>query len=130
MRPACVRAALSDTCWPSTTRRASSGSSTVRGIRWPGALATRALRSGSALEGVDDGLWIRIEVEQPPAPGDRGRQVAEVVQHQLALHMVGMRCQGDDSVAVRQPQRSPVGAVAHFLDARHRAGGQVAEQAS
>ena len=42
-------------------------------------------------------------------------QVAEVVEHQHAPDMIGRRRQADDSVAVRQPQRPPVGAVAHLL---------------
>ena len=48
-RPAWVRAALVDTCWPRTARTASSASSTVRGMRCPGALTTTGPRSGSAL---------------------------------------------------------------------------------
>ena len=128
-RPAWVRAALTDTCWPSTTRTASSASSTVRGMRCPGAFATSARRSRIGAQRVDDGLGVGVEVEQPPAPGDRGGQVAEVVEHQLAPHMVGLRCEADDSVAGRQPQRPPVGAVAHLLDTGHRARGEVAEQA-
>ena len=43
-------------------------------------------------ERVDDGLRVRVEVQQAPAPGDRGGQVAEVVQHQL--------CSAHDRVAV------------------------------
>jgi hypothetical protein len=39
-RPASVRAAASDTCWPSTARSASSPPSTVPGTRRPGAAAT------------------------------------------------------------------------------------------
>ena len=48
-RPAWVRAAFVDTCWPRTVRTANSCSSTVRGIRCPGALATTARRSPSEL---------------------------------------------------------------------------------
>ena len=32
-------------------------------------------------ERVDDGLGVRIEVEQAPASGDRRGEIAEVVQH-------------------------------------------------
>src|SRR3954463_12484989 len=33
---------------------------------------------------VDNGLWVRVEVQQPSAAGNRGGQVAEVVQQQRA----------------------------------------------
>ncbi len=45
-------------------------------------------------------------------------EVAEVVQHQRAPHVVGFRCEADDSVARRQSQCSPVRTVAHLLHAR------------
>ena len=128
MRRAWVRAAFSDTCWPSTTRTASSCSSTVRGMRCPGALATSARQVRVGAQCVDDGLGIRVEVEQSSAPRDRRGQVAEVVQHELALHMIGLRCEAYDSVAVGQPQRPSVRAVAHFLDTGHRTRREMAEQ--
>ena len=49
-------------------------------------------------QSVDDGLRVRVEVQQPPAAGNRGGQVAEVVQHQRAPDMIGFRCETDDSV--------------------------------
>ena len=79
-------------------------------------------------ERVDDGLGVGVEVQQAPAAGDRGGQVPEVVQHQRAPHVIGFRCEADDSVAGGQPQGPPVRAVAHLLHARHRARGEVAEQ--
>ena len=85
----------------------------------PRRLGDQRARVRVGAERVDDGLGIRVEVEQPSAAGDRGGEIAEVVQHESALHMVGLRCEADDSVAVGQSQRPSVPAVAHFLDARH-----------
>ena len=95
----------------------------------PGRLGDQRRQVRVGAQRVDDRLGVGVEVQQPPAPGDRRGQIAEVVQHELALHVIGLRCETDDSVAVGQPQRSSVRAVAHFLDAGHRAGGQMAEQA-
>ena len=40
-------------------------------------------------ERVDDRLGVGIEVEQASASRDRRGEIAEVVQHELALHMIG-----------------------------------------
>jgi hypothetical protein len=74
-------------------------------------------------QGVHDGLRVRVEVQQPPAAGNRGGQVAEVVQHQRAPDMIGFRCETDDSIPRGQPQRPPIGTVAYFLNARDRGRG-------
>src|SRR5260370_35221985 len=42
--------------------------------------------------------------------------------------MVGLRCETYDSVAVGQPQRASVPAIAHFLDAWHRTRREMAKQ--
>lgn len=80
-------------------------------------------------ERVDDRLRIRVQVEQTPASCYRRGEIPKVVQPDLALHMVGLWCETDDSVAIRQSQRPPVAARTHLLDARNRARRQVAEQA-
>ena len=79
-------------------------------------------------EHVDDGLGVRVEVEQAPASGNRRGEIAEVVQHDLALHMIRLWCKTDDSVPIGQSQCPSEPAVTHFLDAGHGAGRQVAEQ--
>ena len=55
---------------------------------------------GVGAERVDHGLRVGVEVEQPAAAGDRRGQVAEVVEHELAAHMVGRGVEADDAVAV------------------------------
>ena len=94
----------------------------------PGRLGHQCAQIRVRAERVDDRLGVRVEVEQSPAPGDRRGQIAEVVQHQRALHVIGIRCETDDSAAVGQPQRPPVGTVADLFDAWHRAGREMAEQ--
>ena len=88
-RPAWVRAAAVDTCWPSTARTANSAASTVRGTRRPGALATSGASTGSADSSVADRHRVGVQVEQPAAAADRGGQVAQVGQGQLAADVLG-----------------------------------------
>jgi hypothetical protein len=75
---------------------------------------------------LPDGDGIGIEVEQLSAACDRGLQVAQIRQDELALHVfrafgvIGLRrAQGDDAVTVRKAQAASVGpcGAVEFLDA-------------
>lgn len=68
-----------------------------------------------------------VEVQEPTATGNRGREVAEVVEHEQAADMIGSRRQGDQAIAGREPQCASVPTIAHLLATRHCAGGQMTE---
>ncbi len=53
-----------------------------------------------------DGLRVGVEVEEPAAAGDGGRHVAQVVEVELARHVVGVGRSDTTPGAVRRPQRS------------------------
>jgi hypothetical protein len=72
---------------------------------------------------------IRVEVEQATATGHRGGQVAQVGEREPAGDVGRLRGEGDDAGAVRQPEGPAVRPGAPLLDARHRGGRQVSEQA-
>jgi hypothetical protein len=50
-------------------------------------------------QGVHHRFGIGVEIEQSTAPCDRRTEIPKVVQHDPALHMVGLWCETDDSVA-------------------------------
>ena len=83
---------------------------------------------GVGAQHVDRRLGVRIQIEEAPASCDRGGEIAEVVQHQVAQDVVGMRCEAGDSVTRRQPHRAAIRSVANLLDARHRRRREVTEQ--
>lgn len=126
-RPAWVLAALVDTCCPRTARTASSASSTVRGMRCQARLGHDRAQLGIAAQGFVHRFGVRIEVQQPPAAGDRRCQVAEIVEDEDAAHMVGGRVQGHDGVAERKAQAASVCAAADLLATGNDAGREVAE---
>ncbi|PQM47566.1 hypothetical protein C1Y40_02235 [Mycobacterium talmoniae] len=70
---------------------------------------------------------VGVEVEKSPAAGDRGGQVAKVVEDQLAADVVGGRGERDDAGAVRQAQGAPIPAVAHLLTPGDGTGRQMTE---
>ena len=84
-RPAAVRAAATETCWPRIARTASSEPSTVPGTRSPGAARTSGASSASCAEVLNGRRRVGVEVEQPPAALNRRGQVAQVGEVQLAL---------------------------------------------
>ncbi len=71
---------------------------------------------------------VGVEVEQAAAAADGDGEVAGVAQGEPAGDVVGARGQRHDAVAVREPQRAPVGAVPPFLHAGHGGRGEVAEE--
>ncbi len=98
-------------------------------MRCPGAFCHHRGQLGVTGQRVDHRFGVGIEVQQPPAAGDRGGEVAEVVEHQQAADVIDGRCQGDDGAAAGKPQAAPVRAVADLLATGHGAGGQMAEDA-
>ena len=98
-------------------------------MRCPGALATTGAKLRVVGQRVDHRLGVGIEVQQPPAAGDRGRQVAEVVEHEQASDVIDGGCQGDDAAAGGKPQAASVRTVADLLATGHGAGGQMTEDA-
>ena len=75
-----------------------------------------------------DGDRVGVEVEQPPAAGDRGRAIALVGEREAAGDVVGARGERDDRPAVRQPQRAAIAAVAPLLHPGHRRRREMAEE--
>ena len=124
-----VRAAAVETCWPSTARMANSAA--VDGARhpparvpWPPAapapgpwLSSSSTATGSASRSSSHRHRL-IAI-------DRSRRSVSASRQAM---WSGGGPQRDDAVAVRQPQRAPVRAVAPFLDAGHAGRGEVAEQ--
>ena len=81
-RAVSVRAPATDTCWPRTARTASSAASGEAGTRRPGAPATSGGQRRVGAEHVVDGGGVGVEVEHPPAAGDRRPEVAQLGQPQ------------------------------------------------
>lgn len=65
---------------------------------------------------------VRVEVEQPPAPCHRGRQVAQISQLEVGLDEPGPWRELDDAVADGQRQHLAVRAVDDLLEARDQPG--------
>ncbi len=65
----------------------------------PGRLRDQGAQVRVGAKRVNDGFGVGVEVQQAAAAGDRRGEVAEVVQHELAPHVVGFRCETDDSAA-------------------------------
>ena len=78
---------------------------------------------------VDDRLRVGIEVQQPPATGDRGCQVTEVVEHERAADVIDGGRQRDYGAAEGKTQAASVRTVADLLATGHGAGGQMTEDA-
>ena len=127
-RAARARAPARDTCWPRTARSASSAPSTAPGTRRPGLAATSGAERRVAPQQGVDGLGVGVQVEQPAAPLDRRRQVAQVVETQPAPHALAGRAHLHDAGPVGQPQRPPVALAVGLLDPGDRPGGQERHQ--
>jgi hypothetical protein len=80
-------------------------------------------------ECLDHRLRVGIEVEQPPAAGDRRREVAEIVEDKQAADVIDSRGQGEHRAAEGKPQAASERTVADLLATGHDAGGQVTEYA-
>ena len=87
-RPAWVRAAAVETCWPSTARTANSAGVDGAGHPPSGRLVDQRGEHRVLAQQVVHGDRVGVQVEQPPAPADRGGQVAQVGQGQLAGDVV------------------------------------------
>ena len=74
-------------------------------------------RTGSRRSAVAHARRVGVEVEQATGPGDRGGEVALIVESERADDVIRRRGQGHDAVAVRERERSAVCAVDHRLDA-------------
>ena len=117
-RPATVRAPGTETCWPMTARTASSKPSAAPGTRRPGSARPPRPQERVVAQGLPDGDGVGVEVEQLAAARHRGVQVAQVREHELALHVgraataprspaASGAAQRDDAVAVGQAQAAP-----------------------
>jgi hypothetical protein len=91
--------------------------------------ADERLERGIVGQGVVDGHGVGVEVEEPTGAGHGDGEVAHVAQRQAAGDVVGPGRDRHDAVAVGEAQRPAVGPVAPLLDAGHRGGREVAEQA-
>ena len=105
-------APATETCWPSTARKASSAPSTLPGTR--GRTEHRVLP-----EHVGDCGGVGVEVEEPAATLDRGTKVPEILQLEHAVDVVAAVRERHGTGAERQAQRSPVGLPVEVLDAGH-----------
>ena len=79
-----------------------------------------------------DGHRVGVEIEQLTAPRHRGRQIAEIGEHEvgldvrrsghrLSIGLASRRLQAHDRVAMRQPQSAPVGRAVERLHPRQGA---------
>ena len=90
-RPASVRAPLTDTCWPSTARNASSAPSTTPGTRRPGWRRTERAEQRIAPEHLVHGDGIGVEIQEGPAALDCGLQIAHVAEPEDAIDLIRRR---------------------------------------
>ncbi len=133
-RPASVRAAATDTCWPEHRPHRELVRIDVARHTQAGMGANERREQPVACERVSDGERIGVEVEQAPAALHGGGEVAQVLEPELAvdvsrLFFSGGPAQRHHAQAVRQIQHAPVGAVDDFLDPRHRPLAEEAQQA-
>ena len=128
-RAATVRAAATETCWPRTARTALSAPSTAPGTRTPGSAATSGARSRILAE---HGGRAGRDPRRGRAASGSGATAAARSARPSSLNAArtwsSRGAQLHDAEAVRQAQRPPVRAVRRLLDARHRAGGEQAQQ--
>ncbi|COX15155.1 Uncharacterised protein [Mycobacterium tuberculosis] len=69
----------------------------------PGCLAHHCAQIRIGAQRLDDRFGIGVEVQQPSATCSGRHQVAEIIEHKQAAHMIGCRRQADDAVAPWEP---------------------------
>ena len=92
-----------------------------------GRLGDQRLQVLVGAQRLDYRLRIGVEIKQPSTTGNRGGHVAEIIHHQQTAHMIGSRCQADDSVAGPKPQRTSICAVTYLFATGYRGGRQMTE---
>ena len=103
-RPAWVRAAATETCWPSTARTRQLGAVDVPGRAAAGRLRDERGQQRVGAEQLGDGDGVGVEVEQAARPLHGAGQVAEVVQPDGAAR------RGRAGASARSPRARAAGA--------------------
>ena len=139
-RPA-VRAAATETCWPSSVRSAVSARSTVPGSRIPGTSSTLYASTGSAPSTASTATGRRrgraaAAAGRRRAPGRADRPAAgwrrracRAPSRPRWCREAGASASSTVAGAAREPQRPPVRAAVHLLDPGHGSRGEERQQA-
>ena len=113
-----VRAAPTETCWPSTARTAVSNGSALPGTRSPGRAATSLPRSGSRLSPRAMASGSEFEVEEPAAAPDHAANSRHVVQAHPEQKVTVTGFQAGDRRSPGGPERPGVGPAAGGFNGR------------
>src|SRR5688572_12028403 len=73
-----------------------------------------------AAERLGDSQWIGVEVEHAPAACDCRCEVAKIIEPEYAADGTRLRGELDDSGAVGEGERSPIGIAADLFETGHR----------